>query len=117
MTYSTTKPLAAVLGATFVAALTQAPAIQASENPFATTELQGGYKIAANHEGKCGEGKCGGDKKSDSEGKCGEGKCGGDKKAEGEGKCGEGKCGGDKKASGDKKAEGEGKCGEGKCGG
>ena len=43
-------------------------------------------------EGKCGEGKCGGDKKK--EGKCGEGKCGGDKKKEG--KCGEGKCGGNK---------------------
>ena len=37
-------------------------------------------------EGKCGEGKCGGDKGA-------EGKCGGDK-AEKEGKCGEGKCGG-----------------------
>ena len=36
-------------------------------------------------EGKCGEGKCGGDKGA-------EGKCGGDK-AEKEGKCGEGKCG------------------------
>ncbi|CAA6828102.1 MAG: FIG024746: hypothetical protein [uncultured Thiotrichaceae bacterium] len=45
-------------------------------------------------EGKCGEGKCGGDK-ADKEGKCGEGKCGGDK-AEKEGKCGEGKCGGSK---------------------
>jgi uncharacterized low-complexity protein len=32
-------------------------------------------------EGKCGEGKCGGDKKdkADKEGKCGEGKCGGKK--------------------------------------
>ncbi len=43
------------------------------------------------------------------EGKCGEGKCGGEKGAEG-------KCGGDKAAEGDK-AEKEGKCGEGKCGG
>jgi uncharacterized low-complexity protein len=33
----------------------------------------------AHHEGKCGEGKCGGDKKDKAahEGKCGEGKCGG----------------------------------------
>lgn len=43
---------------------------------------------------KCGEGKCGGDKKAE---KCGEGKCGGDKKEATEKKCGEGKCGGDKK--------------------
>jgi len=43
---------------------------------------------------KCGEGKCGADKKAS---KCGEGKCGGDKKAEEAKKCGEGKCGGDKK--------------------
>ena len=35
--------------------------------------------------------------KAHMEGKCGEGKCGGEKKAEGEGKCGEGKCGGEKK--------------------
>jgi uncharacterized low-complexity protein len=42
---------------------------------------------------KCGEGKCGGDKKDEAM-KCGEGKCGKDKKTM---KCGEGKCGGDKK--------------------
>ena len=61
-------------------------------------------------EGKCGEGKCGGDKAGKAkEGKCGEGKCGGDK-AKKEGKCGEGKCGG-------AKTKKEGKCGEGKCGG
>lgn len=89
MTNSTAKPLAAVLGTAFVTAMVQVPAIQAAENPFATTELQTGYKVAAKAEGKCGEGKCGGDKKA-----AGEGKCGGDKKAEGEGKCGEGKCGG-----------------------
>jgi len=106
MTKSTAKPLTAALGAAFVTAMAQVPATQAAENPFATTELQNGYKLAAHHEGKCGEGKCGGDKKS--EGKCGEGKCGGDKKSEG--KCGEGKCGGGDKHS-------EGKCGEGKCGG
>lgn len=76
---------------------------------------------------KCGEGKCGGDKKKEDkkvnkkdkkEMKCGEGKCGGDKKKvdkkdKKENKCGEGKCGGDKKKT-DKK---ENKCGEGKCGG
>ncbi len=43
--------------------------------------------------------------------KCGEGKCGGDKKAEKTTKCG-----GDKKCSGEKKDEKTAKCGEGKCG-
>jgi len=106
MKYSTAKPFAAVFGAAFVAAMAQVPATQAAENPFATTELQGGYKVAAHHEGKCGEGKCGEGKKAEGEGKCGEGK-----KDVGEGKSGEGKCGeGHKSAS-------EGKCGEGKCGG
>ena len=96
-------PLAAAVGAAFVASASLAPLATAAENPFAAQELTSGYNLAS----KDAEGKCG-------EGKCGEGKCGGDK-AEGEGKdaegkCGEGKCGGDK-------AEGEGKCGEGKCGG
>lgn len=52
-------------------------------------------------EGKCGgdkgkNGQCGGNKivNKAKEGKCGEGKCGGDKAKEG--KCGEGKCGGGK---------------------
>jgi uncharacterized low-complexity protein len=116
MKYSTAKPLTAIFGAAFVAAMAQVPATQAAENPFATTELQGGYKIAAHHgEGKCGEGKCGEGKKSSSEGKCGEGK-----KAASEGNCGEGhksanegKCGESKSM----KTAGEGKCGEGKCGG
>ena len=62
---------------------------QAVGNPFAATDLAGGYQqLAANAEGKCGEGKCG------------EGKCGGQHDA---GKAAEGKCG-------------EGKCGEGMCG-
>jgi uncharacterized low-complexity protein len=34
-------------------------------------------EMKAHSEGKCGEGKCGGEKKADMEGKCGEGKCGG----------------------------------------
>lgn len=101
------KPIAAALGAAFLAS-TLAPAASAASNPFSAQQLSGGYDLASfgHHEegekkaeGKCGdkkaEGKCG-DKKA--EGKCGEkkaeGKCG-DKK-EAEGKCGEGKCGGDK---------------------
>ena len=62
--------------------------------------LVGPAGAAKGHEGKCGEGKCGGDKAK------GEGKCGGDK-AKGEGKCGEGKCG-EGKCGADKGKEGEG---------
>jgi len=101
------KPLSIAIGATFavsMAASNIASAAPAGDNPFAMSELESGYMQVAGKDGKCGEGKCGGDKKKDKEGKCGEGK----KK---DGKCGEGKCGEGKK---DKK---EGKCGEGKCGG
>jgi len=94
MAKKTMKPVAAVLGTAFIAALSQAPAASAAENPFASAELQSGYKLAANHEGKCGEGKCGAEK-TKAEGKCGEGKCGAEK-TKAEGKCGEGKCGGSK---------------------
>jgi len=103
------KPLAIALGAAFVTSLAGTPVANAAENPFAMSELSSGYVVAEMEEGKCGEGKCGGDKTKE-EGKCGEGKCGGDKaKAEG-------KCGGDKAMEEGKKME-EGKCGEGKCGG
>jgi len=103
------KPLAIALGAAFVTSLAGTPVANAAENPFAMSELSSGYVVAEMEEGKCGEGKCGGDKAKE-EGKCGEGKCGGDKaKAEG-------KCGGDKAMEEGKKME-EGKCGEGKCGG
>ena len=102
------KPLSIALGAAFVASLAGTSVANAADNPFSMTELSSGYMVADSKEGKCGEGKCGGEKKTE-EGKCGEGKCGGEKKAE-EGKCGEGKCGGEKKAK-------EGNCGEGKCGG
>ena len=111
---ATMKPLAAALGAVFAASLVSLPAANADANPFGMTQLSSGYMVADSHkEGKCGEGKCGGDKKTEgkAEGKCGEGKAAAKAKTEGktEGKCGEGKCGGDKKK--------EGKCGEGKCGG
>jgi uncharacterized low-complexity protein len=102
------KSLSVAMGATFAAAMTASPAAFSAEaNPFGMQNLESGYMQVAEAEGKCGEGKCGGDK-AKKEGKCGEGKCGGDK-AKKEGKCGEGKCGGDKAK--------EAKCGEGKCGG
>jgi uncharacterized low-complexity protein len=94
---SNLTPIAAIVGAALVGSLS-AMNVAAGENPFTASQLDSGYmQLASSHggeEGKCGEGKCGGEKE-------GEGKCGGEK--EGEGKCGEGKCGGEK--------EGEGKCG------
>ena len=76
---STKNPLAIALGAAFVTSLAATPVANAAENPFAMSELSSGYMVAEMAEGKCGEGKCGGDK-TKAEGKCGEGKCGGDKK-------------------------------------
>jgi uncharacterized low-complexity protein len=96
------KPLAAALGAAFLASAI-APVASAAMNPFSAQHLNGGYDLPnydKHVEGKCGEGKCG-------EGKTGEGKCG-------EGKAGEGKCGEGKAGEG---KCGEGKAGEGKCGG
>jgi uncharacterized low-complexity protein len=60
------KPLAAALGAAFLAS-TLAPLATAEVNPFSAQQLSGGYDLAnydKHEEGKCGEGKCG-------EGKCG----------------------------------------------
>ena len=104
------KPVSLAVGAAFLGSLTFG-AHAANGTGMQATDLAQGYMLAgeaapadkAKEEGKCGEGKCGGDKAKE-EGKCGEGKCGGDKAKE------EGKCGGDK-------AKEEGKCGEGKCGG
>ena len=99
------------LGIAFVSGSMAAPITTMAENPFVANDLGSGYQLASNAtEGKCGEGKCGGDGEKSAEGKCGEGKCGGDGGKSAEGKCGKGKCGGD----GEKSAEG--KCGEGKCG-
>jgi uncharacterized low-complexity protein len=96
--------IATALGAVVIGSLASI-SVQANTSPFSVQSLDSGYMLIA-EEGKCGEGKCGGDKakkaaKTMKEGKCGEGKCGGDKaekaaKTMKEGKCGEGKCGGDK---------------------
>jgi len=107
-TKRTTIALAA--SAALTAGLALSPTVASADaNPFASAELSSGYMQLA--EGKCGEAKCGADKKK-AEGKCGEAKCGADKK-KAEGSCGadkmkEGKCGEDKMK--------EGKCGEAKCG-
>jgi len=94
------KPIAAAVGTVFAASLATASLAQADDSLFVAADLDRGYNLLAQAEGKCGEGKCG-------EGKCGEGKDAEGKDAEGkddEGKCGEGK-------------GGEGKDAEGKCGG
>ncbi len=88
------KPIAPAVGVAFVASLDFSSTAVADDNPFASADLDNGYMMAGGEkgeEGKCGEGKCGGDKGE--EGSCGgdkgeEGSCGGDK---GE----EGSCGGD----------------------
>lgn len=99
------KPVSLAAGFALAGSLAGVSVAQADANPFGMTALSSGYMAMTSHgEGGCGAKK---DKDKEGEGKCGEGKCGGDKDKEGEGKCGEGKCGGDK----DK--EGEGKCGGG----
>jgi uncharacterized low-complexity protein len=84
---------AAIAGSMAVTAVAQAAAYTATDlgSGYASTMSEGTCGGKKGEEGKCGEGKCGGDKKGE------EGKCGGDKKGE-EGKCGEGKCGGNKEA-------------------
>lgn len=78
MSKKTLKPLAAAVGAAFMASVAIAPLASAAENPFQANQLSSGYNLADSHgEGKCGEGKCGEGKKAEKDGKCGEGKCGG----------------------------------------
>ncbi len=84
------SPLAAAVGAAFIASASLTPVASASDNPFAAEQLGAGYNLAAEDaEEKAGEGKCG-EGKAGAEGKCGED---GKEKAGKEGKCGEGKCG------------------------
>lgn len=104
-----TKNLVSLAIASTFAGAAAMPLAHAAENPFGATKLEAGYQLAQADtkmkDGKCGEAKCGADKKAAAEkkmkdGKCGEAKCGADKKAK------EGKCGGDKKT--------DGKCGAAK---
>ena len=114
------NPVAAAVGVAFVSSLAASTTAVADDNPFSTADLEAGYQLAGEkgEEGKCGEGKCGGDKGA--EGSCGEkgaeGSCG-EKGAEGS--CGEK---GAEGSCGEKGAEGS--CGEkhmkdaeGSCGG
>ena len=97
MKKQTITPLA--LGSIVAAALFSTTAF-AGDNPFAVKQLDKGYQLAQadkKMDGKCGEAKCGAEKKMDKkrDGKCGEAKCGTDKKMDkkADGKCGEAKCG------------------------
>jgi len=78
---TTKKSLSLAVGTALGASLALSPMALAESNPFGATEMSSGYmQVAGGHkakgEGKCGEGKCGGEK-AKGEGKCGEGKCGG----------------------------------------
>ena len=109
------NPVSAAVGVAFVSSLAASSSVLADENPFSTAELDAGYQLAGEKgkEGKCGEGKCGGDKGAKGSEKGKEGSCG--EKGH-EGACGEkgheGSCGEKGK---------EGACGEkgkeGSCGG
>lgn len=77
--------LALVTGTAFVATVALAPVAHAAGNPFAMAKLDSGYQLAAadkKTDGKCGEAKCGGDKKTEkpADDKKKDGSCGGDKK-------------------------------------
>ncbi|MFH1657940.1 HvfA family oxazolone/thioamide-modified RiPP metallophore [Ferribacterium limneticum] len=103
----TTKILSLAIGSAFAAATLSPLAHAAGDNPFSASKLEAGYQLAQADtkmkDGKCGEAKCGADKKAGEkmkDGKCGEAKCGADKKGadkKKDGKCGEAKCGADKK--------------------
>lgn len=102
-----TKIISLAISSAFAAA-TLSTIAHAADNPFGATKLEAGYQLAQAEtkkmDGKCGEAKCGADKKTaekKKDGKCGEAKCGAEKKAV-EAKCGadkkgEAKCGADKK--------------------
>jgi len=92
MSQKTLKPVALAAGIALAGSLAGVSVAQADSSPFAVAALSSGYMTVAHY----GEGKCGGEKKTEAEGKCGEGKCGEGKKADSkkkDGKCGEGKCG------------------------
>ncbi len=99
---STKSIVSLAIGSAFLATAALAPVAHAADNPFSMAKLDSGYQLAQADkakDGKCGEAKCGADKKK-ADGKCGgdkkkDGKCGADKKKDG--KCGEAKCGADKK--------------------
>ena len=96
--------------AAVAASFVMGTAVHAADNPFGLQKLEGGYQLAQ------ADTKAGTDKAKD--GKCGEAKCGADKKAAAEKKK-DGKCGADKKTATSKKKDaacGASKGKEGACG-
>ena len=92
--------LSLVVGSAFIATAALSPVANAAGDPFQISKLESGYQLAQGDtkqkDGKCGEAKCGADKKATEkkkDGKCGEAKCGADKKKEAS-------CGADKKKDG-----------------
>lgn len=92
--------LVSLSACSLVAAVTLGSLAHAADNPFAAKQLQAGYQLAQadkKMDGKCGEAKCGAEKKAmadkKKDGKCGEAKCGADKRMEkrADGSCGAGK--------------------------
>jgi len=85
------KPAAALIGTLLAGTLLAVGSANAGENPFKTAQHQSAPMVLASNDGKCGEGKCSGEKK-EAESKCSgekkeaETKCSGEKK-EKEGKC------------------------------
>ena len=83
----TTKVLSLTLGSVIAAAALM-PLAHAGDNPFAAKQLSAGYQLVQadkKADGKCGEAKCGADKKAAEkmkEGKSSEAKCGSDKKSD-----------------------------------
>ena len=85
------KPLAAALGAAFLATALS-PLVSAETDPFAATQLSGGYDLVnygdEPEEGSCGEGKCGegdgGDDGDDDDDDDGDGDGDGEEEAEAE---------------------------------
>ena len=101
--------LSLAVGTAFAATALLAPVVHAADNPFSLTKLDSGYQLAEADkakDGKCGEAKCGANKKVK------EGNCSADKKAK------EGSCGADKKTKegncGAEKKMGDGSCGANK---
>lgn len=82
--------LVSLTACSIVAAATLGSVAHAAENPFSAKPLQAGYQLAQadkKAEGKCGEAKCGADRKATAEKKAAgdkksDGKCGADKKSD-----------------------------------
>jgi len=82
--------LVSLTACSIVAAATLGSVAHAADNPFAAKQLQAGYQLAQadkKTDGKCGEAKCGADKKDAADKKAAgdkksDGKCGADKKGE-----------------------------------